>query len=41
MGDVLFLDSHPGWTWPDMAATPDIIIEGLRLLASKKAERNA
>jgi hypothetical protein len=38
MADVLFLDAHPGWTYPAMLATPDTIMEGLRMLAIEKAK---
>lgn len=38
MRDVLWLDTHPGWTWADMMTAPDAIVEGLRLLDVKRAQ---
>lgn len=37
MRDILFLDAHPGWTWHDLQATPEDVVEGLRLLDAKRA----
>ena len=38
MSDVIFLERHPGWSWSDLMAAPDVIVQGLRLLDRKKAE---
>ena len=39
MADVIFLDSHPGWSWSDLMSTPDVVVAGLRLVERKKAEK--
>lgn len=39
MADALFLDKHPGWTYPAMLATPAIIIETLRFIDRKRAAK--
>lgn len=39
MRDVLFLDTHPGWSYADLLATPDVIVEGLRMLDAEKAKQ--
>lgn len=38
MADVLFLDSHPAWTWADLMATPDDVVAALKLLDAKKRQ---
>lgn len=37
--DVLFLDAHPAWTWRDLMDTPDDVVQLLRRLDAKRAER--
>jgi hypothetical protein len=39
MGDILFLDRHPGWTWGDLMATPEHIVAGMKLLDFEKGKR--
>ena len=39
MREILFLDKHTGWTWADMQAAPEGIVEGLMLLDLKRAAR--
>ena len=37
MADILFLAQHQGWTWQALQDAPEHIVEGLRLLDSKRA----
>jgi len=34
---VVFLDQH-GWSWGDLLAAPDRIVQGMKLLDRKRAE---
>lgn len=36
MLDVIFLDRHPGWTWADLEAAPDDVVEAIRILDAKR-----
>lgn len=38
MADVVFLVTHPGWSYADLMATPDLIVAGIRLLDQKRAQ---
>lgn len=39
LDDILFLDRHPGWSYADLLAAPETIVDGIKLLDNKKAGR--
>jgi hypothetical protein len=39
LGDALFLDAHPGWTWETLQRTPEPVLLYMRSLALARAAR--
>jgi hypothetical protein len=39
LGDALFLDAHPGWTWETLQRTPEAVLLNMRALALARAGR--
>jgi hypothetical protein len=37
LDDILFLDRHPAWTYTDLLAAPEGIVDGLKRLDFKRA----
>jgi hypothetical protein len=39
LGDALFLDAHPGWTWETLQRTPEAVLRHMRALALARSVR--
>jgi hypothetical protein len=39
LGDALFLDARPGWTWETLQRTPEAVLRHMRALTLGRAMR--
>lgn len=37
LADAMLLTMLPGWTWPDLQATPARVVDALRIIAHERA----